>query len=365
MVLDSQFFIDIIPYYFLVIISAFSFQYLDNKKAFFLVSFTLMLFAGMRYDLAWDYWNYYNAIKYNTSLVEDFELFERFLIYICQKLEYPQLFFMVNAFFTVLFTNWGIKKMSINPKYSYLVYICIPVLYLSSLSTVRYALAMSMIFWGLSFLENKKPFKYIIILTLSFLVHQSSLIAILFIPLYYVKINRINNVILYIVFFFFSNIIIGLIPLLGNLSFMEKYTRYVNLGFGQAFNILPIIFNAINVINLVFYNIIVNNGVVDKNEKIRISRYITIFNVSCIIMQMFSYHAVLSTRLSRYFLMIIILLVPYYIKNNRLKFLIKTSIISFLLLFYFMQFTLSNYNGGSLQRKNVFIPYKIYLNKGH
>lgn len=362
-----EFIFQSLPYFFLLIFCFFVFKISNQRKASYYLFFILFLFSALRYDVGWDYWNYRIAIEDNDYYnIVRYEWLEQQLAFLCQKLNFPQLFFIVNSYLTFLFLYLGINKQSTNYSISYLTYLCIPIFFFSGFAVVRFSLALSVIFWAYSFLLDKKPLHFIFVLIVTFFIHKSSLIALLLIPLYYFPLNRTINIGVFVASLFISstNVISSLLNnnFLMAMSVADDFKNYAEGGedFG-GFHKLPLLFCFINGFNLLFYEKLLNNK--EDDEKKKLSFYISVYNIGCCIMLFFADNATLSSRLSAYFEISMVLILALYIQTKDVKFNVTTkSIINIILITLFIfQLTINNYNGDDLNRWSTFLPYRIFL----
>ena len=158
--------------------------------------------------------------------------------------------------------------------------------------------------------------------------------------------------------FFISAIVYHLVETvaINNLFFKMLHAYTVREHKVDAFGILPYVFNVLNVFILMFYKRLTSTY---KQAGL----FITIFNLSCCLMQMFAFNPTLSTRLSRYFFIYIILIIPLMIYIPKYGKILKQIFLSFLIVMYVVSFAV-NYR--AFQRGNTkseFLPYKTVLFK--
>lgn len=350
-----EFTYNLFPYIILVLVGLFS---LYAKKNTVLYLFILLLFvvSALRFDVGSDYLTYYNMIVYEEGFVERIEYLEYLLISFSRFLNFPQFFFIVNTFFTLFFLYFAIKRLSIKPEWSWFVFLCLNVFYLQSMSTVRYHLALTIIFWGSTFLNEKRYAVFLGSLLLALGIHSSAIVAVLFIPFYLFRFNRIVNIAFLLISFSISSVVFMFIKSVdvGNVFFsiLQAYTLKDHQA--QAFTKLPYVFHAINICFLLFY---------DKLRRIHPNMvvYLTIFNISCCLMQIFSFNITLSTRLSRYFFIYILLIIPFIVTIPKYGKLLRQIIVLFLIGIYFLSFFV-NYQSAYIQGiKSEFLPYKLFI----
>ena len=355
----TEFCIYILPYVCLLLISVIVVFVKDKSGVKNVIPIMLFLFSALRYDVGYDYAGYYDIICNNFSWhIEKTEFLERQLIYLSQWLDIPQLFFIVNSFFTIFFVLLVVNKLSCYKRFSWLVFLCLNVLFMQSMSTVRFHLALALMFWGSTFLWERRLWIFLIVLCVAINIHSSAIITLLFIPLVYMELNRKMNIILFVVSFFISTIVYHLVETvtINNLFFKMLHAYTVKEHKVDAFGILPYVFNVLNVFILMFYKRLTSTY---KQAGL----FITIFNLSCCLMQMFAFNPTLSTRLSRYFFIYIILIIPLMIHIPKYGKILKQIFLSFLIVMYVASFTV-NYR--AFQRGNTkseFLPYKTVLFK--
>lgn len=213
----------------IVFIERFSF----GRKAFWLPSFFLILFASMRSSsVGTDTVNYtYNFEKSLSSTYYDFDngmepgyqLFE-YIILTCTN-SYFWLFF-ISSMVVVLCYLTTIKKVSINYFYSIFIFITFG-FYTFFFNGLRQGFAMAIIFFGLPYFLEKRIISYSIVVFIASMFHVSALIML---PMYFL-VNakfRIEYKVLacFIISVLASQVLIGYLAQ-GN-SRYEHYTQQVD-----------------------------------------------------------------------------------------------------------------------------------------
>lgn len=350
-----------IPYILLLYCSLIIATKLKFNQAYPLMICIMFIFAALRFDVGWDYMGYYDAIVMDTEeRINSFELFEYFFVRLSQFLNFPQFFFIINSFLTLFFLSLAIKRLSINPKFSLFLYLTIPVFFLHFLSTVRYHLALSMILFAFSYLKRKQIIHFLLLAIVTLGVHESSLITIpIFLLLYYFRIGYICNVLLFVLSFFISSFFLDYILILNtNLSLLSKLIMYASNTGNDSFNVLPLIFCGINIMNFLLY------AKFKKSLEHDVLEYISLYNIGCVLMNIFSFQETLSTRISRFFLVFLILLLPFYVKiysNVSARKVVSFFIYCGASLFYFMQLYIAAYSFANGDLKNQYIPYRLFF----
>ncbi len=350
--------------YFLLVFLIYFFHITNqhNEKRFVILSFFLLfVFAAISYDVGWDYLPYYKSMTWDMTF-DRYERVEYYLALFCSENKFPQLFFIVNHLIIVLFISLVIYKESKNQYLSFIVFLCFPLFYLGGLSVIRFAAALSIVLFGyVYFLKERKPLWFLLLLFVAYNFHASIIVAILFIPCYYLKTSKIVNISSLILSFVISRIFLEWFSSLEELSFFgSNYNRLLwyleseNLTGGQSK--LHYFFLFLNIINLLKYDTLVK---MDFNN----SKYITLFNVGCCLAILFSANPILMSRFSKVYYFFIIFLIPYYNQifprfspkaiNNMIV------VLSILLLAY--QLALPNYNGTEPGRISTYWPYRVFF----
>lgn len=343
---------DIIPYLFILGLLIINLRF--NKKASNnLCFFVLFVFSAIRYDVGYDYMMYLNILKYNP----DYDRFE-FLEYLLQRFAaqtYIPIFFIVNSFITVYFAKWAIEKLSVNVSISLLAFFCLPLLYTHSLSIIRFWSGVSVLFYATTFIYEKKWIHFAFFYIISYFLHGSMVVGILFIPLVLFEISRIANIILLIFSFvggeFVLNRLLG--SSLADYGILgERLNYYANIGDTEsAMTKIPYLYLAIDILFLFLWTR-------NKNKSSAVlHKYITIFNIGVCILFLFSFDNTLNSRLCRPFLIYIILVIPLILKylrgeTKRMSTLAFTLAASALFLY-----TITIYN--DTLGKSEYLPYRI------
>ena len=315
----------------------------------------LSLFAGLSYDIGWDYLAYRDAIVYGD--IERFEYFERVLMQWSQNM--PQLFFLVNHTLIVGLTMWTINRYSSDKFLSILVFICFPFQFLFGLSTIRAAVVVSMIFFGYNYFlkERNQPIWFIAVVALGFFVHKASPIGLLFLLIHYLKIGRLGNLVILLLSFFttFINIDLTGLAFLDEVGAFEgisdQLDYYADSDYGGG-TMIHYCFFALSLIGILFYKRIANN----KNATI----YLTMITVGYFISMLFQGSATFSSRFSRIFYIFCILLIPEYLSlfPKNIRKISRGIVICILIALLLYQLSINNYTGYTPDRVSTYWPYR-------
>ena len=338
----------------------------DNKQGNVCVfAFILLtLFAGLSYDVGWDYLAYRTAIL--TGDIERFEFLERELMRLTKKA--PQWFFLINHALIIGTTMWAVKKRSVNVLVSIFVFICFPFQFLYGLSTIRAAVVAAMTMWGYVYCleERKNPLLFIAVIVVGFFIHQASLVGLLLLPIYYVNIGRIGNLVLLI-----ATIFVARMKLHFDMEFLgedvnamtevaemaERLESYEEVETGGG-SVIHKCFMALSVIGILFYDKLT------KDNKY-VGKYITIITIGYFLASMFSESPVLASRFSRPFDAFCVLLIPYFLSivpQHTKKFATNAVLVLMTLLMLY-QLYIPNYNGYENGRKSTYWPYRTIIGR--
>ena len=345
-------YLDTIPYLLLLGLLMINMK-INSKASNNLCFFLIFIFSAIRYVVGYDYMMYLDILRYEP----DYDRFE-FLEYLLQRFAaqtYIPIFFIVNSFITVYFAKWAIEKLSVNVSISLLAFFCLPLLYTHSLSIIRFWSGVSVLFYATTFLYEKKWLHFAIFYIISYFLHGSMVVGILFIPLVLFEISRIANIILLIFSFvggeFVLNRLLG--SSLADYGILgERLNYYANIGDTEsAMTKIPYLYLAIDILFLFLWTR-------NKNKSSAVlHKYITIFNIGVCILFLFSFDNTLNSRLCRPFLIYITLVIPLILKHlrgetKRMSTLAFTLAASALFLY-----TITIYN--DTLGKSEYLPYRI------
>lgn len=151
--------------------------------------FIIIVFSLIRYDVGWDYMNYYDIARDPESDL-DFQRFSFFwkqIILFANFCKLPELSIIIPSIFIYVFSFAGIYLFHGGDKvkicYSLLVYSLWPYFYLSTFSTIRQGLAIAICLLIYSLLKKKKLFWPFLLFLFNIFVHPSSVVSIIMFPL--------------------------------------------------------------------------------------------------------------------------------------------------------------------------------------
>lgn len=341
---------DILPYFYLLfflLYLTFKRGIINADRLFFLI---LFFFSAVRYGIGYDYFNYCDAIKTGFT----FEPLSEAIAAIARKLNCYQIFFIVNSLITIYCVYLVARRESSNSCLVLLIYYLYPIFFLESLSIVRNASAFSLVFLSYHYLLNKKYCKYFVCILLAGMLHYSGFIGLVLLVVRFLPLSRKYSVILFCLCFFVSDSLLLLlqkfeyagdsIVLLKLLNYADRMQEQ-----GRFMKYVIILFNVLNLLywqKMVFLNL--------KNKIL-----LNLVNIGTCLWVVLSFDHTLSLRLSSFFLIFQLLLVPSYfeIVNCKYKNIIRLGIISFFVIFFLSGFVINviNYEPTG---KMSYIPYQ-------
>jgi hypothetical protein len=238
-----------------------------------------------------------------------------------------------------------------------MVFLLYPSFFLDGLSTIRNSMAFSLVVVMVYFLWKDKLLKSFLFYLLAVGCHTSSLIAILIYPVFFFLEKKKVNVVIYAVSFALSIVILPLITMIvGDNSLFSKVLFYINnQDVYKGGGMMSILINMIGIFNLFYWKRIAEYS--DLNKKL-----LPLVNVGVCMWNVFiSISPVFATRLSGFFVYMLIFLVPTYpmIFENKHKIVNERTIsmvCSILFVFIFvMQYV--NYVNSGVHMSNL--PYQL------
>lgn len=321
----------------LIIINSIFFKIKRNKVFFLANIIILFIFFAGRFDVGNDYKIYYlvgeKSLKLNYKLhYEIFEVGSKILYSITWLFENPQIYIIGSSLVIFIGLYFSLRNYRYKIE-SLLIYMCFP-FFFNHLSIIRQSMAEIVVLVSLKYIKNNER-KFIFLIFLSSLFHKSSIVALIYLPLKYINLNKIQLVL--ISNFYFFKYILSKILVYTPYQKYIKHTVSLNAG-GTKIIILYQLLN---------FLIILNKDKLIKKSK-DMNMFINSFAIGGLIYStMPNLHGM---RLSEYFFLGYILIVPVFISlwNNYIK------IISYLCIC--MLFLALLYVG-----KENLIPYKNYF----
>jgi hypothetical protein len=267
---------------------------------------------------------------------------------------------MIFAYLTLKMVYDSINLYSINPLLSWVVYYSMPLFFFAALSTIRQSLATAIVFYSYKYVKEKKFILFFLLILIGSLFHVSAVIGVLILPLVVFPISKTKNIILLILSFFVSTLIYNyLINLSGGIGSLTRLQSYILNDEIVKPNKILYLYYAIGVFNLLLYDKLIRTN--NRNKD-----FISLFNFGLIIFNLLSFEPISSLRISAFFLLFIIYLVPYYVElftpkdQIIVQFFILSSFLA--LSFFYIYLYVSSYNEFFLEKVS-FLPYKFWFFK--
>lgn len=342
----------LLPYLLLLLLAYINIS-INTKASNLLVALALFLFAALRYDVGYDYMNYYEVVK--IEQIFNMEFFEALIIQLSHNLKSPQLFFVINFFITMLCVFWGLKRKSANIAISLFSFLCLPLLYLHSFSIIRFWTALSIVFLASTYLLDKKYVHFCLLNAVAIGFHYAAIVGFLFLIIKFVKINKLWNVLILLCSIVLSAILQRYLSNFAEVDnvFAMSFLDYANADEGvSGFTRLPYVF-------LLFDIIFLFGTVKLQRQYPELEQYTTIYNLGCCIMFLLNFQPTLSSRLSRFFLIYILLIVPYIIQGRTKIPRAEKKLVLFFVCVSLYIFILTIFNQ-SLHRYE-YLPYQVFF----
>lgn len=353
--------LDLLPYIALYVLCLYS--AIKNEKVVFQFTFILVfLFSALRYGIGYDYFNYIEIIKeYNIRYLSFFEWLSQLLYYISQK-TFPQVFFIVNSFICLYPIYFLASKTSKKPGLVFFSFMMIPLFFLESLSIVRYSSALSLILLSYYYLDKKQYLKYFILCIIAGGIHASGYIGLFLFVFNRIRSNYMTNIIFFFLacFFHFFQMtsIIDLLPTNDSTIYLKVF-RYMSDIEPQS-GMMSLSIFTIGLMNLLFWKKLISYSSSNID-------YLRLYNIGVLCWGLFSFNKTLSLRVSSYFLIFIILIIPTYIFIFKNKKRSSFFVYLFLSIYFASSFmiNISGYNPSLYNRTSV-LPYQtIFYHKDY
>lgn len=352
-------FIDLWPYLLIAFVFV-SCLFLESKNNSRIIFLTLFVFCALRYDVGWDYMSYVSDLDtgFDEILNSRYEFLSKCVFLLGSFLNFYPLVFIIFGYLTLKIVYDSIKQYSINPLLSWVVYYSMPLFFFSALSTIRQSLATVIVFYSYRFVKEKKYFFFLLTILIGSLFHISAVVGLLILPLVLLPISKIRNVIFFVLSFFISTLLYNyLVNLNAGISSLTRLQSYILNDENVRPNMITYLYYAIGIFNLLFYEKLVSYNPNNKD-------FITLFNFGLIMLNLLSFEPISSLRISAFFMLYLIYLVPYYVNffipSDRVivQFCIITSFLS--LSFFYIYLYVKSYNE-FLLTKISFVPYKFWF----
>lgn len=313
---------------------------IPNKN--YIIFAILFLFSALRFDVGYDYGAYYKVITdLNSINYERFGIFDRLIIDLSRELNFYQFYFIFTSFIIIYLISKTVNNYSDNYLFSMLIFLAIPIFYLMSLTIIRQYIAISIVFFSLKYIVDRNFFKYFILITIASIFHTTALVTLPMYFLYRVKFTKIFSLIIIFLSIFIS-------PFLSKILIL--YFPYYSNYFNNASHGKSLLYFLFFILIFIFmhYKYI---------KDYRTSFYFNVYTIGISLYIMFIQLGDVGIRISYYYLIFLIFLIPSILKiyKDKQAYFIMITLTLFIYIFNFYLFEKNNY-------KNAYIPYNIFLN---
>lgn len=284
--------------------------------------FVIALFAGIRYGFSYDYFIYVSFINggYNHT-----ETIPALLEILARFFNSPPVFFLLTSCFVTAFIIKSLYKVSSNLSLSVFLYVGLPTFLFQDLSTVRQAMATSIVFYLIVCISqkqyirrnsNKQLLKILFWIFVAFLCHKAAIVALLLL-LPWEKLNKRIGIILIAIAFLMGNMIVPIVNVLAHIiggGVMGKLSSYVAEPM-EGFFFVRIGMYIIVVALFAKYKALVQMH--NRNKF-----YLNLICLSMIINGLFIVNSHLALRLSVFFWGPVLILLPDFIQLMKINHLI-------------------------------------------
>lgn len=308
-----------------------------KRRILYTLEIVVVVIFVFRYDVGWDYKNYYYIVADNVPS-ERCEPLSALFIAVAQYFKSPQLLFILYGVLTYVLFFKSINRNSCNVEFSLLIYLCLFIF--DSLGLIRQSLAVAIVFSGYKYVCEMKFLKFLILVFVAMGFHYSAIVAFLIYPLYYMR---------FYYYLFFSIALIFIKELLFKIILNDRfYTVYLeNESLMKGGDKIFIFYSIMNIILLIFvlYN---------KNKEMKGLCKISFF--ALILWVLFG--SGIAIRLSLYNIIFLVFLIPLVLKSySKIRLLF-----GFIFIIYFF---LILYVSSQNEIKSPFLPYKnVFFNSG-
>lgn len=347
-------FIDLYPYYLLYIIFLLlNYSAANSLKLSKICFVVLLLFVICRYNVGWDYESYVKIVREGLFAAEHsrYEPISKLFLILTIKMDFYPLLFMSFGLVHLWIMSFMINKLSTDKVMSWSLYLLIPAFFFQDLSTIRQAAATACIFGSYYFLRDRQYIKYLLMVALGIGFHNSAWYGLSMLLIYKLNLSIKVNWILFISSFFLGNLLLEFLPQLN----IVKFNAYLDFDKKATTSTLNYFYYLINVLVLLHYTKLVKVNPENRS-------YINLSNWGIVTFNLLLFEPISSTRLSVFFLIFWVLLLPSFVKLYKSKFLVYGSFL--LVNIIFLMIYVRAYNRGILSKVS-FIPYEFWWDHLH
>jgi hypothetical protein len=317
------------------------YRIVQARTGYFIACGIIIFISVFRFDIGFDYSQYYSLISPVPRIkrIENLEYLSKIIFYIANYFEEPLLIFILFGVINYGFIFYIIYKYSSSRYESLIVFFAL--FYFTTLSTIRQSIAVSIIFYGYRFIKTKKLFWYIIICLIAFNFHISAIIGLFLYPFYHLKYRYTISFSL----LFFGGLYFLLPIFLKN--YFQKYLPYLEFQgiMNQSGNYIRIFY-----VGIFMYCLIIACVYNNFNKNAGLFSIITLG-----ILFPFILGSHTGGRISQYFLIYLILLIPNV--NSKLNITKRVVVLSIFYIYFFIYLLTTVYASKSTE----YVPYRFYF----
>lgn len=304
------------------------------ENALYVFSVLLLVFvSGFRYEVGSDYNTYIDLFHTaaRTFIVGEplLSIITVFFNYLNEE-QLSTITFFFYSLVTISLISAFYSRFSDDKLLSLLIFVSLPILYLSSLNVVRQFLAVGFFAYSLRYLVDKKLFQYIICVALSAAAHKSALLLLPAYFLFKIRFSLLSYLTITVVFFASLNFL----PII--ISYSGFSLIYLDLYKSEGIN-------AMSLLMLLFF-IIYLFCFFKYGEKGRGNDCIWLNMIFASVLISFSplfseFAGLVFLRLSTYFtfiLPVVIVRIKYYLNGVYIRFIYQVCVVVILLLYFYI-----------------------------
>jgi hypothetical protein len=326
------------------------FLLLKNKYINLLLLLLFIIIIGLRVNVGFDYDSYINIIS-NINDIKQYnsEILSYNLLLFANIYKNYQIYFLITSVIIYSLIFITLYRDSSNLFISVLIFLSLPIFFISSLSIIRQYCAMAVILYGQKYIFERNIIKYLYIVFLATLFHNSAIFSLF---LYYIFNLRNINIILFILLVLnvvLSTILDKLMQAI-NISYIQYYYRFyiLNQVHGGGELVIYLLLFLIIILYVFRKKIIKNNK----------QKYYLDSSTIGVLLYIFLIKYGHVTRITYYYIINIIIISPKIITLIKEKTIIFILIIILYFIFYYYNIYLSFNN----PVKNYLYPFLIGFN---
>jgi hypothetical protein len=328
--------------------SARGFKVIQKKWILSVIALFLALFAGLRYDVGFDYNSYSEIFSRNSDITVNEPIFNAISTYVKENRIDPKFAISALAFLSIYFAWKYISKYSINIFFSVLVFFCFGQYYFNTFNAIRQCVVIYWFWASIGLIINRKIIKYLIgIFIMYYTFHTTALYLVVLYFACRFDLSRKAKLALLCVSPFLTAI-------LAQISMITQYAIYMEFEYSTQMTVLQILVLVVGLFYVVY-------PVTFRDDRMaRLFNMLNYVNTYVLMLLFFSQGTPLVmvlTRLSYYTSPIYIVLIPQSVNNlrNANNKVVVISLVSiFLMLMLYVSLCLNGVQNNLIPYKTVF-----------